>query len=64
MACAESRRRAGQVRRCQFTVTLPSGFWKDGQRTETVPSSLRTRMSNSRSLRSQPGALRRTSSAS
>ena len=46
---------------CTGTVLCSGG---DGQHTETVPSSLRTRMSNSRSLRSQRAALRLTSSAS
>ena len=32
---------------------FPLGFWRDGHRTEIVPSWLRTRMSNSRSLRSR-----------
>ena len=53
MACVEARRRAIHVRRDQFTEMLSSGFWRDGHRTEIVPSWLRTRMSNSRSLRSR-----------
>ena len=46
----------------QCTGTVLS--WRDGQRSERVPSSLWTRMSNSCSLRSQRDALRWTSSAS
>jgi len=51
VACAESRRRVVDVQRDQFTETLPSWLRRDGHRAEMVPSSLRTRISNSRSLR-------------